>query len=67
MLLDNIYTSYQQCFYRCQRYKVIEGGISQGLTYTHYIYKINNKDLVYSTGSSAQYSVITYMGKGPEK
>ena len=34
-----------------------------GLTYTHYLYKIINKDLLYSTGSSTQYSVITYMGK----
>src|SRR5574337_5213 len=53
---------YQQCFYIYQRYKVIEGGINQGLTYIHYIYKINNKDLLYSTGSSTQYSLITYMG-----
>ena len=28
-----------------------------------YIKQIINKDLVYSTGNSAQYSVITYMGK----
>ena len=28
---------------------------------------ITNKDLLYSTGNSAQYSVITYMGKESEK
>ena len=31
------------------------------------IYKIINKDLLYSTGNSTQYSVITYMGKESEK
>ena len=51
MLLDNIYTNYQQCFYIYQRYKVIERGINEGLTYTHYIYKINNKDLLYAQGT----------------
>ena len=28
---------------------------------------MSNKDLLYSTGNSAQYSVITYMGKESEK
>ena len=27
------------------------------------IYKITKKDLLYSTGNSTQYSVMTYMGK----
>ena len=31
------------------------------------IEQINNKVLLYSTGNSAQYSVITYMGKESEK
>ena len=31
------------------------------------IYKIINKDLLYSTENSTQYSVITYMGKESEK
>ena len=31
------------------------------------IYKIINKDLLYSTGNSTQYSVKTYMGKESEK
>ena len=32
------------------------------------IYKIgNNKDLLYSTGNSTQYSVMTYMGKESKK
>lgn len=43
MLLDNIYTNYQQCFYIYQRYKVIERGINEGFTYTHYIYKITTR------------------------
>ena len=32
-----------------------------------YIKQINNKGLLYSTGNSIQYSVITYMGKESEK
>ena len=32
-----------------------------------YIKQIINKDLLYSTGKSTQYSVITYMGKESEK
>ena len=32
-----------------------------------YIKQIINKDLLYSTGNSTQYSVITYMGKESEK
>ena len=37
-------------------------------THTHtHIYKIDNKDLLYSTGNSPQYSVMTYMGKEPKK
>ena len=31
------------------------------------IYKINNKDLLYSTGSYIQYLIITYNGKESEK
>ena len=27
------------------------------------VYKIDNKDLLYSTGNPTQYSVMTYMGK----
>ena len=34
-------------------------------TYTMlYLKQITNKDLLYSTGNSAQYSVVTQMGKG---
>ena len=29
--------------------------------------QITNKDLLYSAGNIAQFSVITYMGKEPEK
>ena len=32
-----------------------------------YVKQINNKDLLYSTGNSPQYYVITYMGKDSEK
>ena len=32
-----------------------------------YIKQIINKDLLYSTGNSTQYTVITYMGKESEK
>ena len=35
--------------------------------YGTYIKYITNKDLLYSTGNSTQYSVITYMGKESEK
>ena len=31
------------------------------------IYKINNKDQLYSTGNSTQYLVITYKGRESEK
>ena len=38
-------------------------------TYTHYLYikQIINKDLLYSTENSTQYSIITYMGKESKK
>ena len=31
------------------------------------IYKIDNKDLLYSTGNSTQHSVMIYMGKDLKK
>ena len=31
------------------------------------VFKITNKNLLYSTGNSAQYSIITQMGKNFEK
>ena len=43
---------------------------SWGLTHTYalpYIKQRINKDLLYSTGDSTQYSIITYMGKESEK
>ena len=47
------------------------GGINQELgVNTHtllYIKQITNKDLLYSTGKSTQYSVITYMRKESKK
>ena len=32
-----------------------------------YIKQINSKDLLYNTGNSTQYSVMTYMGKESKK
>ena len=32
-----------------------------------YIKQVTNKDLLYSTGNSTQYSVMTYMGKESKK
>ena len=50
---------------------MLGGGINQELGMTiHtllYIRQITNKDLLYSTGSSTQYSVLTYMRREYEK
>ena len=47
------------------------GGLNQELMMNiHtllYIKQITNKDLLYSTGNSTQYSVMTYMGIESEK
>ena len=44
------------------------GGGGLGLTDTHYIiYKVGNKDLLYSSGNRAQYPVMFYKGKESEK
>ena len=41
---------------------------SLGLTHIPlYIRQITNKDVLYSTGNSTQYSIITYMGEEPEE
>ena len=57
--------------YSYQRGKVGKGEINQEFgvnIYTLlYIKQITNKDLLYSTGNSTQYSVMTYMGKESEK
>ena len=57
--------------YGYQRGKVGVGGINWEFginVYTLlYIKYIINKDLLYRTGNSTQYSVITYMGKESEK
>ena len=54
-----------QCY---QRGKV-GGGINQEIRINIYIllYKIDNKNLLYSTGNSTQYSVTAYMGKESKK
>ena len=57
--------------YGYQRGKVGGGGINQefGINIHTLLYRkqIINKDLLYSTGNSTQYSVITYMEKESEK
>ena len=57
--------------YDYQRRKVVGAEIDQEFgikIYTLlYIKKIINKDLLYSTENSTQYSVITYVGKESEK
>ena len=40
-----------------------EGGLNRRVGRTLYIKQITNKDLLYSTGDSTQYSVMIYMGK----
>ena len=48
--------------------KGMEGKMGRSGLNTHsaiYIKQIINKDLLYSTGNSTQYSVIMYMGKEP--
>ena len=46
------------------RQEVGEGYIrSLGLTYTHHYIKQINKNLLYTTGNSTQYFVITYTVK----
>ena len=48
--------------------RVLEwGAIAYSIYTLVYIKQINNKDLLYSTGSYTQYSVIIYKGKEPEK
>ena len=54
--------------YGYQKGKEGEQMRSLGLTDPcYYIYRTNNKNLLYSTGNSTQYSVITYMGKEYKK
>ena len=42
-------------------------GFGVGIDIHTAIYKIGNKDLLYSTGNSTQYCLTTYMGKESEK
>ena len=41
--------------------------VVSGLTFRSLIHFEFNKDLLYSTGNSTQYSVMTYMGKESKK
>ena len=51
--------------------ETLSGRINQEVGFNRYtllyIKQIINKDLLYSTENSSQYSLITYMGKGSEK
>ena len=77
MIQTNLYTKQKQTHrhrkqtYSYQRGKGGWGGINQefGINiYTLlYMKEVNNKDLLYSTGNSTQYSVITYMRKNLKK
>ena len=70
----NLFTKQKQS-HRCKKqaygYQGGKGGINWEIgidIYTLlYIKQITNKDLMYSTGSSTQYSLMTYMGKGSKK
>ena len=72
----NLFTKQKQThrlrkqIYGYQRGKVWGGIIQEaGINiYTLvYIKQIINKDLLYSTGNSTQYFIVTYMGKKSEK
>ena len=63
----------QKCSCRCRKqtygYPGIRGGgeINQEIEITTYTKQTTNKDLLYTTGKSAQYSLMTYMGKESKK
>ena len=42
-------------------------GVSIGICILWYMEWLVNRDLLYSTGNSTQYPIITYMRKEPEK
>ena len=56
---------YRKQTYSFQRGKV--GQINQEFEINTYTYKIDNKDLLYSTGNYSQYFIITYRRKEFEK
>ena len=69
MVQINLFTK-QKYSHRCRKQThgyCGEGGNILGLTKTHTIYKIDDKDLLYSTGNSIQYSVMAYIGKESKK
>ena len=68
----NVFTKQKQTHrHRKQTYgyQGVTGGINWEIGIDMYttIYKIDNKDLLYSTGNSTQYSVMAYMGKESKK
>ena len=69
----NLLTTHKQSF-KCEKLSWLpgeKGGIIWGTEiniYTLlYIKQITHKNLLYSTGNSIQYSVLTYMGKESKK
>ena len=54
----------------CHCIKIIGGEINEefGINiYTHRVYEINNKDLLYSTGNYIQYLAINHKGKNKKE
>ena len=76
MIQMNLFTKQKQN-HRCRKqtysYQGVRGGarinweIGTDIYTLLYIKQITNKDLVYSTGKSTQYSVMAYMGKESKK
>ena len=71
----NLFTKQKQS-YRCRKqtygYQGVRGGginWETGIDIYTVLYRkyITNKDLLYSTGNSTQYCVMTYMGKESKK
>ena len=56
-------TKKQTYFYQRGEMGKINQGVGINIETLVYIKQIINKDLLYSTGKSTQYSVVTYMGK----
>ena len=46
---------------------VLVSNSTKAILFSQLVKSKTNKDLLYSTGNSTQYSVITYMGKESEK
>ena len=77
MIQMNLFTKQKETYrYRKQTYSYQRGNMGGGGIYQElemnihtllYIRQITDKDLLYSTGSCTQYSVLTYMRKESKK